>query len=353
MPLGNNKFVISANEGNTGITRVFSTYSKSNGVEGYGTLYRQNKAVVTLKSEPSFNETIKSIPSGGYPSVAGTDLSSIFFPYVARSSGLAKTMPGFTYHLPTSGDLSRKVATIYDLMPYYFLDSEHDYIYDQSLFPSGDSIKGNVSGSGYIGDPDIYRAVDDQRSVGLRLPAMAVGWGYTTWGDPYPSGRVVGSGETQRFYFKGDHPESGHLKGYQVNPDDYIAAPIDLRYDPRNHVWTAPKGFWAEVSGITVPNVPSGFHYWREIIFGSSGTYTYGDRRGDENNSPAFEVNRVMTSGIVYLHPKENKHYYTFTTGGAGSGTGSLNIPTPTQAGQVLLSISANQYRWLEPISAG
>lgn len=322
MPLGNNKFIISENEGNTGVTKIFSTYSKSNGIEGYGTLYRQNKAVVTLKSEPSFNETIRSIPSGGYPSVAGTDLTSIFFPYVARSSGLAKTMPGFTYHLPTSGDLSRKIGTLYDLMPYYFLDSEDDYIYDQSLFPSGDSIKGNVSGSGYIGDPNIYRAVDDQRSVGLRLPAMAVGWGYTTWGDPFPSGAIVGTGHSAEYLFKSSET-SGVRYGYQVNPDDYIAAPIDLRYDPKNHVWTAPKGFWAEVT-----SEGSGIYAWKEVIYGTNGAFAYGAASGNSSLSPAIEVNHLSdASGVVYLYPKEHKHYYMFAKG-AGSAA------TPTGNGQ-------------------
>lgn len=350
MALGkNNSFKIDEGDGNSANTKIFAIYNES-ASSGCNPSVLQSKAIVGFKSDVSYNKTIQSLPRDMYVSVAGTDLSSIFYPYIASSGDVAPSgnMPGFIADIPASSMIGLSVNTLYTTMPFEIKNEPYNFVQDRAAISSGDGIRSNLSGENYLGNPDQFRSLDDQRSIGLRLPLVGVGWGKTTWGDPFPSGQGSGYGEDRYYTFRG-----GHREGYKVNPNEYVAAPIDLRYDPRNHVWTSPKGFWALVSGLADPNVASGCHGWQEVIFGSSGTYSLGDRRGDNNFCPAYEVNRVATSGIVYIYPKENRDYFLFSTGGGGSGSVSLDVPNPTQAGQVLLSISANQFRWLEPISLG
>src|SRR5690606_18027297 len=86
-----------------------------------------------------------------------------------------------------------------------------------------------VSGPSNSLDPAQIRHNFSIRGVGLRLPAIGVGWGYDTEGNPFPPG----SGST----FIGD-VEHGH----QIDPVNYVAAPIDLRYDRTRKVWTIAGG---------------------------------------------------------------------------------------------------------------
>jgi hypothetical protein len=63
----------------------------------------------------------------------------------------------------------------------------------------------------------------DYRGNGLRLPAIGVGWGYSTNGSPVPSG----SGE------------NGFREDYLYNKEHWKAGPIDLKWDDSRKVWTS------------------------------------------------------------------------------------------------------------------
>ena len=64
------------------------------------------------------------------------------------------------------------------------------------------------------------------RSMGLRLPAVGVGWGYDTTGNPVPSGTG----------------ENGFATDYLHNSKNWKAGPIDLKWDESRKVWTAGGG---------------------------------------------------------------------------------------------------------------
>lgn len=316
MPTGaNNTYKVNETEGNSGVSKIFALYDKNTDSSAIG---RQNKAVVILKSDLSYNASLGFLASGLYTSAAGCDLSSIFFPYQARTSGTSvkDTMPLFDGKVQPSSTYGSKAVHLYSLMPYQFQNTNTTFIQDMTYVPSGDSHKSLVSSELFRGNVDNMRSMDDIRAIGMRLPAVGVGWGYTTWGDPFPSGDILGSGHTARYQWR-TSTVSGYAnaeEGWRVDPNSYVAAPIDLRYDPHNHVWTAPKGFWAEVA-----SQGSGLYSWREIIYGFNGIVSYGSRSGNTNQSPAIEANHDSdASGIVFLQPKDYKHYYLFGKGGGG-----------------------------------
>ena len=319
MPIGaNNTYKVNETEGNSGVSKIFALYDKNS--DG-STIGRQNKATIVLKSDLAFNATLGFLASGLYTSAAGCDLSSIFFPYQARSSGtnVKDTMPLFDGKLQPSSVYSLKPVNLYTLMPYQFQNTNTIFVQDMAYVPSGDSHKSLVSSELFRGNVDYIRSLDDIRSIGIRLPAVGVGWGYTTWGDPFPSGDILGSGHTAKYLWRTSSTNQNDVNvedGWRVDPNSYVAAPIDLRYDPYNHVWTSPKGFWAEVA-----SQGSGLYSWREIIYGFNGTASYGSRSGNISQSPAIEANHDSdASGIVFLQPKEHRHYYLFAKGGGGGG---------------------------------
>jgi hypothetical protein len=107
-----------------------------------------------------------------------------------------------------------------------------------------------------------------------------------------------------------------------VDPADYIAAPIDLRYDRRNNVWTAPRGFWAEV----LASGSNGAYSWKEKMVGPSGTLIDPPsgaswyRQGTTTKNSIYEVNkRSVPSGTkVWVQIPERSDNLQFEFGGGG-----------------------------------
>ena len=62
------------------------------------------------------------------------------------------------------------------------------------------------------------------RGLGLRLPAIGVGWGYDIDGNPVPAGTG----------------ENGFADDYLYNQENWKAGPIDLRWDDVRKVWRSP-----------------------------------------------------------------------------------------------------------------
>ena len=306
---------------------------------------RQNKTHVGIKNSQSYNAIIQDFAeSGMYQRLAGIDINSIFFPYQTRYSSVSNLMPAFhqdasgVYYTANSG----AIIDIGKLLPFKFNKNDNRYVYYTPNIASGiDGIKGVVSSDKFLGSSDIYRDISDIRSIGHRLPMVGVGWGYTTDGLPVPSNSgslLFGSGVNSfsTYKFKG-----GYTNGYEVNPDDYIAAPIDLRYDPQRNVWTGPRGFWAQVtdgSGVFVTSSGvfagngSGLitaYSWREVVPADNGDFIQPPRfrTGTYNNFPAFEVNNntVASGTVVYFPPKEREDRYHFAVGGSSN---SGTVPT-------------------------
>lgn len=321
---------------------------------------KQKKAIVGFKTEESFESTIKEIGSGNYQKMAGGDLANIFYPFQTRyGSGI---MPSF--HIHASGTLytinSGVIVNNTKLYPFKYNTSDTSYIYYRPALSSGHDSLGNlISSNRYYGNTNTYRDISDIRSIGLRLPLMAVGWGFTNDGLPVPSQNdtlLYGSGVNSftSYKFKG-----GSTNGYDVDPNDYIAAPVDLRYDPQRNVWTGPRGFWAQIiSGSGVFVTSSGVfagngsglitaYSWREVAPADNGDFIQPPRfrTGTYNNFPAFEVNNntVASGTIVYFPPKEREDRYHFAVGG-GSSSGTLS--TGQYQYQVYQMVAQNSAGW-------
>ncbi|MFA5670004.1 MAG: hypothetical protein WC967_12215 [Balneolaceae bacterium] len=182
-----------------------------------------------------------------YNRTAGCDISSIFLPFSTVSTDEMPTVSLF------------KTGSIINREPY---DSSSGVL-SNNIFPFGIFTGANDTssetmhhaplGSGWhrnvvssdsfaceleddLGDfLDIRdtRSFSHIRSIGLRLPIIAVGWGYSVDGNPIPNENEGCSGT--KFFGGVDY-------GWEVDPEKYVAAPIDLRYDNDRKVWTVPQG---------------------------------------------------------------------------------------------------------------
>ncbi len=275
-----------------------------------------NRANVTFKTEASFDSQVKSMPSDLYTHAAGQDLAGIFMPYqTAVGSG---NLPCFNATAITaSGGIN-----LNKLLPFKWDHTQTTYIYDRARIQGSggaDSLRGLISGDFYAGDVDRFRDISDVRGIGIRLPAMGVGWGYATDNTPFPSGTTVSGVAT----FKGQF-----TNGWQIDPKDYVAAPFDFRYDKRRNVWTmGPDGFWAEITDVNVvayPSLPPNgllvpYYSWVEKDLHPSGYMTTipNPRSGTESRMPAHEVNYNINvpSGThvwLWLHPDGDRYSFFF-----------------------------------------
>ncbi len=212
--------------------RVMAIWDNNSGPSGV--IINSQKVKVTLKDNFNYEHILITEPSGTYKLTAGCALSSLFYPFQTKLGNTANTMPGFwsfansnpRSQVPTSG-----VISLQDVLPYQWDVFQSSYMLDRYVALSGDYNSDVVSSDVSYRNTDRFRDSSDIRSVGLRLPLMGVGWGFTTAGVPFPTGGVNASGTT---LFKGNYNN-----GWMVDPADYVAAPIDLRYDTFRNVWTS------------------------------------------------------------------------------------------------------------------
>ena len=198
---------------------------------------RSSKLTVSLVNTPNFNDTLDNIPNDMYTDVAGCDLSALLMPFETRL-GPSSGFPCFAKNADVR-DSSVTSSGVYfsTMLPMLWAKDQTGFIYDRWSSASGDSLNGIVSSDKLYADNNQYRDISQMRHIGFRLPMMGVGWGRTLEGLPYPSG-------TKDSLFKGEVKE-----GWQVDPKDYVAAPIDLRYDTKRNVWafnggsSLPPGF--------------------------------------------------------------------------------------------------------------
>ncbi len=95
-------------------------------------------------------------------------------------------------------------------------------------------------GSSYENNP--YSYADEYRFLALRGPLVVTGWGYDTEGKPVPNNGT----NTDKF-----------IPNVLQKPQDWITAPVDLRYDATRKVWTSPPAYahvTGEITGIDNDN---------------------------------------------------------------------------------------------------
>lgn len=198
----------------------------------------------TMKSSLGFERALQTFTSGSFTTLAGCDISDIFFPY-RIASGVSATMPTIS-------------VTEYNskLLPYEIEFDQTDKVFNRLVGPSGDRMGSAVSSDYYLGDSFSLRDADDVRSVGLRLPIMGIGWGKNS-----ARTRNIPSGTTNELY-AGETPSGTH-----VDPQDYIAAPIDFRFDEDRGVWTCGDTEPTTFARITSVLAASGYYYAEEVAF--------------------------------------------------------------------------------------
>lgn len=229
---------------------------------------KSHKAKVGLKQAENYSQTLLNASDDEYQSMAGCDLSSLFYPFQTSSGN--SNFPTFqTARSNNAGDyLTTKFAgtnynpnglvSIGNLLPYFWNNSptlNSSVVFDRHFAGSGLDAQANiVSSSTHFKDIDRIRDASDIRSIGLRGPLMMVGWGFDQEGQPYPPSASISG--INKFIGSFDN-------GWEVNPNDYAAAPVDLRYDKVRNVWTSPReGFWARIlSGSGV-----GPYNWIEVV---------------------------------------------------------------------------------------
>lgn len=289
-------------------------------------LERSKRVNISLKTAENFESTLMQCPSGDYRNVAGSDISAIFMPYQTMLGSGSHTMPAFASGIQILVPTFQSGSGIntFDILPFQWdfkLPNVSGLVYDRTINPSGDGFKNLVSGNQYYGDSDRYRNISEERGIGLRLPAMGVGWGFTTKKKPWPAGSGT--------LFKGDVAE-----GYRVDPKDYIAAPIDLRYDTKRNVWSATggaDGIWAKIlnAGLLGENGNLyNIYSWIEMTTDASGIITSipissNPSSGTLDKNWSYEVNNTpnLPSGlIVWLIPDENSDNYSFFYPGPATG---------------------------------
>jgi hypothetical protein len=197
-------------------------------------LSKIHRVSVSLVDGNNYNDVLNNTPSGSYDQLAGCDLSNIFMPF-ETSLGPPSGIPSFAKNADVRASGIESQVHLADILPFRWDKNQTSFIQDRWKAPSGDSMNSMVSSDHLYGnDGERYRDVSNIRTVGLRLPAMGIGWGYTLDGKPFPSGLANEGGATK---FKG-----GFKAGFEVDPADYVAAPIDLRYDTKRNVWTCTGG---------------------------------------------------------------------------------------------------------------
>jgi hypothetical protein len=198
-----------------------------------------NKFWVSLIDELYYEDTLHNMDwtsdfGNEYRRMAGCDLSSLFLPFSTSSSD---KMPYYEI-VETDGVADRSTSSIGKNLLFTYGIPDHAVSSDELFYAplSSGWHYGVVSSGGLPGTLDKnygiceYRSYKDIRSFGMRLPMIGVGWGYSTDGKPVPNNSEGYSSSV----FAGEC-----TYGWQVAPEDYVAAPIDFRYDVERGVWTS------------------------------------------------------------------------------------------------------------------
>jgi hypothetical protein len=250
-------------------------------------------AQVSLHTEESFNNNLELAPSGEFDRYFGEDLSNLFYPYGTGYG--ASGVPTVASASGVLGNIGSKTdaINIASLWPYSVSDptspSGDTTLTSELHYIGGDSRADLVSGDRFYDYPSQLRDRYNTRGLGFRFPMVGVGWGYDINGNPVPSG-------SSPELFAGD-VEHGH----QVDPKEYVAAPVDIRYDPDRKVWVAGGGeswFWAVIADRFRTRFTD--DYIGTLVGPSGGPGTFYTIISDANPDDANTPNRDVTGYAFY-----------------------------------------------------
>lgn len=173
-----------------------------------------------------FNNILKS--SGGYTNSYGVSQKGLYKPFTTQTT--VSGVPHYESPLSLSGSI-QAVST--GLNPFGPQTRNEGLIWGTGNY-SPNSID-------YLNDEPI---ADEVRTFGSKTPFHLVGWGYDIFGYPAPN-YVSGwrSSGIQEISAKpsGEFVE-GYTRGSHVAYDQWMAGPVDLRWDQHRKVWTANNG---------------------------------------------------------------------------------------------------------------
>ncbi len=251
---------------------------------------RSNRISVSLVNQNKFNTVLHNSTDEQYQQSAGADISTIFAPFKTSIEPTESGFPRFHNNTRPISLVESGIISSIDLLPFEWDKTQTTVLTDRTVQPSGDGLNSLVSSSKVYVDIDRFRDISDIRGIGLRLPIMGVGWGYTRDVIPMPSGNNATN-------FKGNHQQ-----GWTVDPKDYIAAPIDFRYDRSRHVWTSSMVRILEGQIVAAPTGTPEFtdnRYWvqpqrhRQTVSGSGNAIwnPEKDTSPEWNNEPLVVTN--------------------------------------------------------------
>jgi hypothetical protein len=210
--------------------KILAFFNRSTDPNNDSVSAKSHKISVSIIDTNNFIDTVDNLPSGLYQEAASCDLSALLMPFETTLNA-GSGYPDFSKNADVrDSSVSSSGVWFSTLLPFNWNKNDKTNIHDRWSVPSGDSLNGIISSDKLYADVNQYRDTSDLRFIGSRLPLMGVGWGYTLEGTPYPSG-------TKESLFKGDVKN-----GWEVDPKEYVAAPIDIRYDTKRNVWTCAAG---------------------------------------------------------------------------------------------------------------
>jgi len=197
-----------------------------------GLNYEKITRVSVYGADDTIEDQLVSTDSDSYINTSLSNLSDLFMPFAGPSRPEGSYVPMMSgAEMP---DMDSSDINMWDMLPFKY-DADATGVVNRMHIEDGgtsDSMQ-YLSGDRHGGKPRKYRHDKYIRGMGLRLPLVGVGWGYTTDGNPWPSG-------TSTDQFRGDTDN-----GWEVDPKDYQAAPIDIRYDTEKGMWVATGGTMA------------------------------------------------------------------------------------------------------------
>lgn len=261
----------------------------------------QNRFSIAIINDSDIDKSI-DVSSPVFKGMASTDLGNLLIPFATSGEN--------NYYYPKFDRIPDKTNPsgihAIDIMPFRiyaegsgFYSPIKNIKKSHSKYPYAESQKGFLAGSKPY-SPDLVRHDYLVRGIAQRTPYIVAGWGYDLSDNPLPSGGIVGK-------FKGDKD-----KGYEVDPKDYIAAPLELRYDVNRGVWRSKRDMFL---GKVISSSGNYYHTIEEQTCLSSGMTKKANGKRFElvreiNNAAKVPSGTIVVVNEEFNDAKENKYSF-------------------------------------------
>ncbi len=189
----------------------------------------------SFTNRDGFKQGLEKIP---YEKAYGAELSHFFKPY--------------TTNLSKASGTAAFEAPVIKIFGQTFRPTGFYYGTPSGLNPFGKytEYEGIIHGSGLGSNMEINISPDDVRTFGLKAPSIFVGWGFDQFGYPAPnyisgyaiSGLLQSVAPSSGFLGTGNLPT---FHGKNVPTENFLAGPIDLRWDIHRKVWSTPQNVFS------------------------------------------------------------------------------------------------------------